>query len=72
MTVADLKLGQSAVITNFSATNHLKLLDMGCVPGNTIKIIHIGLGGSPIAVLLQDYFLALRLSEASQIEVTQL
>ena len=66
MSLADVKPGQSAVVTKIDAVGALRqrLLDMGVLPETTIDIERVGLGGDPFWVRCQGARLALRRSEA--------
>jgi len=69
--LAKLKKGISATIESFTDTDtSLKLLEMGCVPGEKIIIERIAPLGDPIAVHVSGYILSLRKEEASTILVT--
>jgi ferrous iron transport protein A len=68
--LSDLKPGQKAIIKNFTnAEIYVKLMEMGCVPGEQIWLEQIAPFGDPISVKVSGYFLSLRLNEAEQIEV---
>ena len=68
--VADLKIGEKAIIKNIkSAELQLKLMEMGCLPGEEIQVIKIAPLTDPIAVVVADYNLSLRISEAAEIIV---
>lgn len=68
--VADLKRGQKAIITDVSAENiPLKLLEMGCLPGNTVEVVKIAQVKDPIYLNINDTFLAIRLETAKYIFV---
>ena len=68
--LSELKQGQRAVIKNFTnAETHLKLMEMGCVPGENILIEQVAPFGDPISVKVSGYSLSLRLNEAKDIEV---
>ena len=68
--LSDLKPGQRAIIKNFTnPETYLKLMEMGCVPGENILIEQIAPFGDPISVKVSGYFLSLRLNEADDIEV---
>ena len=68
--LSELKPGQKAVIKNFTNTEtYLKLLEMGCVPGETIVVEQRAPFGDPISVKVSGYSLSLRLNEAQDIEV---
>lgn len=47
----------------------LKLLEMGCIPGETIEVIRIAPLGDPIAVSVSGYMLSLRKDEAGAVRV---
>ena len=66
----DLKPGESAIIHSIEDSDlFLKLLEMGCVPGELIKIEKVAPFGDPISILVAGYTLSLRLSEANAIFV---
>ena len=66
----DLKPGESAIIHSIEDSDlFLKLLEMGCVPGEVIKIEKVAPFGDPISILVAGYTLSLRLSEANAIFV---
>ncbi|HEY0433645.1 MAG TPA: FeoA family protein [Chitinophagaceae bacterium] len=68
--LSTLKPGQRGIIRSFANTEtHLKLMEMGCVPGEDITIEQIAPFGDPISVKVSGYFLSLRLNEAEEIEV---
>lgn len=46
-----------------------RLMEMGIVPGATIKVVRTAPLGDPIQVCLRDYHLALRRAEARDITV---
>ena len=50
-TLATMKLGESAVIVSFTDEEmSLKLLEMGCIPGEIVKVDNIAPMGDPIAI----------------------
>jgi len=68
--LSQLKLGQSAVIDSFTDKQMaLKLLEMGCTPGETVKLDRIAPLGDPIAISVSGYLLSLRKEEASTVLV---
>ena len=70
MSIADLKSGQKATITDISAdTIPLKLLEMGCLPGNVVEVIKIAKIKDPLYLNINDTFLAIRLETARDIFV---
>ena len=70
ITVAQLKQGQRGLIKNFSEdTLPIKLLEMGCLPGNTIELVQIAPLKDPIYINVNGSHIAIRKSTASLIEV---
>jgi ferrous iron transport protein A len=68
--LSELKPGQRAVIKNFTNTEtYLKLMEMGCVPGENIILEQKAPFGDPISIKVSGYSLSLRLNEAEDIEV---
>lgn len=47
----------------------LKLIEMGCLPGNSVEILQIAPFGDPLFLNINDSHLAIRLETAAQIEV---
>jgi ferrous iron transport protein A len=69
--LAQLKIGQKAIINSFSdSTMALRLLEMGCTPGELVEINHVAPLGDPIAISVSGYLLSLRKAEASTIMVS--
>ena len=70
ITVAHLKPGEQGVIEGFSDAHlSLKLLDMGCLPGTTVKMKFSAPLGDPICIDVEGYSLSLRKAEASTISL---
>lgn len=68
--LSDLKPGQEGVIREFNSNEILlKLMEMGCVPGEKILMEQVAPLGDPISVNVAGYHLSLRLNEADQIMV---
>ena len=68
--LSKLKPGQKAIIRNFTkAETYLKLMEMGCVPGENISVDQVAPFGDHISVRVAGYLLSLRLNEAEDIEV---
>jgi ferrous iron transport protein A len=62
--------GETVVITRFEEdTIFLKLMEMGCVPGELVTVDHVAPLGDPISIIVAGYVLSLRLSEAEMIWV---
>jgi len=66
--LSELGIGQRAVIHSFEKDDiFIKLMEMGCVPGEEVKIIQVAPLGDPISIAVAGYNLSLRLSEANSI-----
>lgn len=71
--LSELKKGRSAIIKSIVKDElFLKLMEMGCLPGETITVDHIAPLGDPISVLISGYNLSLRINEADQILVEEI
>ncbi len=69
--LSDLEPGQKAIIHSFENDEiFLKLMEMGCVPGEEIFVEWLAPLGDPISVKVAGYQLSLRLEEANSILVT--
>jgi len=71
MTLKDIKIGQSVVISAVGGDGELRqhFLDMGLIPGAEATLVKFAPMGDPMEIQIHGYELALRLSEAEQIEV---
>ncbi len=68
MRLSELKQGQKGKIKSINSSDlELKLLEMGCLPGEEIIVEQIALLGDPISIRVSGYSLSLRKSEANQI-----
>ncbi len=47
----------------------LKLMEMGCLPGQWVEIVHRASGGHALALQVAEYVLALRAEEAKAVMV---
>lgn len=69
--LSQLKLGESAVVESFTDKEMaLKFLEMGCTPGELVKLARVAPMGDPIAISVSGYLLSLRKAEASTILVS--
>lgn len=69
-TLATLKKGQKAIITNFNVDAiPLKLLEMGCLPGNEVQLLQTAPMGDPIYINVNDSHVAIRKETAAEIDV---
>jgi Fe2+ transport system protein FeoA len=68
--LSQLKPGQQGTICEFKESDiFIKLMEMGCVPGEKILLEQIAPMGDPISVTVAGYRLSLRLNEAENIIV---
>jgi ferrous iron transport protein A len=69
-TIHSLKKGQKATILDFDIDAvPLKLLEMGCLPGNEVELLQIAPFGDPLYLNINGSHLAIRIETARQIEV---
>lgn len=69
-TLAALKKGQKAIITGFNIDAiPLKLLEMGCLPGNEVQLLQVAPFGDPIYIDVNDSHVAIRKETAAEIDV---
>ena len=71
MTINDLTLGQSAVITAVGGEGALRcrLLDMGLTPRTLVTLRKVAPMGDPIEIRVRGYELTLRVEDAREITV---
>jgi ferrous iron transport protein A len=68
--LSELRPGETGIIDSFTDYElSLKLLEMGCIPGETVEVIRIAPLGDPIAIDVSGYVLSLRKNEARTIRV---
>ncbi len=66
-----LKKGQSAQITDINIDEiPLKLIEMGCLPGNRIELIQIAPMGDPLFFNVNDSKVAIRKKTAKEIYIS--
>jgi len=69
-TIAHLKRGDKAIIRDFPIdTLPIKLLELGCLPGNEVELVQVAPLKDPIYINVNGSHIAIRLSVAMQIEV---
>ena len=71
MTLKDVKIGKSAVVTKVGGEGALRqhFLDMGVIPGAEVTVVKYAPMGDPIELRIHGYELTLRLADAEKIEV---
>lgn len=68
MTVADLKKGEKAVILDFPVDAiPLKLIEMGCLPGNEVSLVQTTVFNDPLFITINDSNIAIRRETATEI-----
>jgi len=68
--LAQLQIGQKGIIQEFNIDLvPLKLLEMGCLPGNEVQILQVAPFGDPLYLNVNDSYLAIRLETARAITV---
>ena len=73
MTIAELKRGQKAVIKAIATDMiPLKLLEMGCLPGNEVELLQTAPFECPMYLNINGSHLAIRKETAAQIEIEML
>lgn len=69
--LTELKKGQKATITEVNIEEiPLKLLEMGCLPGNSVELLQIAPLGDPYYFTVNDSHVAIRKETANEIQVT--
>jgi ferrous iron transport protein A len=70
MRLSELKSGERGRILSFESPDlELKLMEMGCIPGEEVVVEQIAPLGDPISIRIAGYSLSLRMNEAHQIIV---
>jgi ferrous iron transport protein A len=68
--LSQLEEGDSAIIHSFESDELLiKLMEMGCLPGESIQVDKKAPSGDPVSILIAGYNLSLRMNEAELIFV---
>jgi len=70
MTIASLEIGQRAIIKDFPIDIiPLKLLEMGCLPGNEVSLVQTAPFNDPLYLTINGSHLAIRKNTAEQIKI---
>ena len=71
--LSQIKVGKQVIIKSFEKDEiYLKLMEMGCVPGELVTVDQIAPLKDPISITVAGYRLSLRLDEADQILVEEI
>ena len=73
MKLSETEIGTVARVTGVSGNSAIskRLMEMGIVPGVSVKVIKTAPFGDPIEVRLRGYNLAIRRNEADAIEIAE-
>jgi ferrous iron transport protein A len=70
MNLSQLALGQEAIIQSIDDQDvYLKLLDLGCLPGELVRLEFIAPFGDPLAIQVAGSTLSLRKTDAQTIQI---
>ncbi|MFS4416086.1 FeoA family protein [Maribacter sp. 2307ULW6-5] len=68
VTVAQLKKGQKGIIKEFAGARlPVKLLELGCLPGNEVELVQVAPFRDPIYINVNGTHIAIRRTMAAQI-----
>ena len=71
--LSEIKIGKRVIIRAFETDEiFLKLMEMGCVPGEMVTVEKIAPFKDPISISVAGYNLSLRLDEAEHILVEEM
>jgi ferrous iron transport protein A len=71
--LTEIPVGKRVKINSFGKSDIiLKLMEMGCLPGEIVTIEKIAPLGDPISIRVTGYMLSLRLNEAATILVEEI
>jgi Fe2+ transport system protein FeoA len=71
--LSEIGIGKKAVIKSFEKDElFIKLMEMGCVPGELVRVEQVAPLGDPISISVAGYNLSLRLNEADHIFVEEI
>ena len=69
---SSLEIGEEATIIDVNLDEiPLKLLEMGCLPGNKITLLQIAPFGDPLYFNVNDSHVAIRLETAKEISISK-
>lgn len=69
--LSEIKIGSTAIIRSLDGID-IKLMEMGCIPGELVKIDNIAPFKDPISITVAGYQLSLRIEEAEKIIVEEI
>ena len=73
MTLAELKIGESALVQAISGERGFRrrLLELGLVPGTEIRLVRVAPLGDPLELAARGSRLSIRRQEAACVQVTR-
>ena len=73
MNLINLPIGVNAKVVSVNGNNAItkRLMEMGVVPGVSVRLVKSAPFGDPIEIRVRGYSLAMRKSEADTIEVSE-
>lgn len=73
MNLANLEIGAEAKVLAVNGNNAAskRLMEMGVLPGVSVKVVKNAPFGDPIQILVRGYNLAIRRNEAEAIEISK-
>ena len=72
-TIATLKKGEKGIIQEFDIDLiPLKLIEMGCLPGNQVELVQYAPFHDPLYININDSFVAIRKETAVHISIKKL
>jgi len=71
MLLTNLPIGENAKVVSVNGNNRItkRLMEMGVVPGVSVRVIKSAPFGDPLEICVRGYHLAMRKSEADTIQV---
>lgn len=70
--LSEIAIGNTVIIRGFENDDiFLKLMEMGCIPGENVRIDQIAPFRGPISITVAGYHLSLRMDEAEMIWVDE-
>lgn len=70
--LSEVPIGKTVLIHSFASDDiFIKLMEMGCVPGEAVKVVQKAPLGDPISITVAGYNLSLRINEAEMILVEE-
>ncbi len=68
--VAEMQVGEVGIVSGFT-DDHLavKLMEMGCLPGSSVRFNFTAPFGDPVCISVSGYELSLRVEEATAIRI---